>query len=388
MATVRTNSKNYLFIDFQFKHDGKYHRAREGTGLLDTKENRKQVEIHANLISAEIKAGSFYYLKHFPFGNLAPLLTVRRPEAKTFKEYAENWLKENAPPVFKPSTHADYTSAVDKYLIPYLGEKSIEAITESDLKHFMQFLINSKGRGDRLLTPKRINNIFVPLKTMLSEAHRRGAALSNPSEHISPLSVGKSVIKPFSQREVVYLVEMLAYPWREMVCVALHTGVRTGELIALKWGDIDFGHGQINISMSRTRGIEGLPKTEASQRSIDILPPVQDALMSLILNKTIPTRYLFHDDNGKPLNADHIREQIWYPALDRLGVERRTLYQTRHTYASLMLSAGEDMAWIAAQMGTSIEMLSKTYARYIKSPTRRDGSAYIRMLNGKPTANE
>jgi integrase len=75
------------------------------------------------------------------------------------------------------------------------------------------------------------------------------------------------------------------------------------------------------------------------------------------------------------------RHRIWYPTLARASLRPRDLYQTRHTFASLMLQTGEDPAWIARMMGHTItKMLYERYAAFIRYRTRQDGAAYLERV--------
>ena len=76
--------------------------------------------------------------------------------------------------------------------------------------------------------------------------------------------------------------------------------------------------------------------------------------------------FVFCNRDGEPLDLNNVTNRIWYPLLDRLGLERRRPYQTRHTAATIWLGAGENPEWVARQLGhTNTEMLFKTYSRYI-----------------------
>ena len=84
---------------------------------------------------------------------------------------------------------------------------------------------------------------------------------------------------------------------------------------------------------------------------------------------------------GGPLNHNNLTKRVWYPLLRHLGFRKRRPYQTRHTAATLWLAAGENPEWIARQMGhTTTEMLFRVYSRYVPNLTRRDGSAFERLL--------
>ncbi len=379
MGKVRVSHRGRLYLDFRFNGE----RYREGTGLKDSKENRATCERHLKLIEAEIAAGVFDYPKRFPHGNKIRSFVAPVPAAQTFREYAKNWLAENAPPNgLAPSTYSDYVSTLNAHLYPAIGDLPLSEISEGMLKSFRQRLAG--------LSPKRINNIFVPLKTIFKQARRRSEIVLDPTEFISPLKVGRSDIHPFSIEEINKILGALSGMWQAFFAVAFFTGMRTGELIALRWSDVDLPGGVIRVRKSITRGVEGLPKTERSQRDISMLPQVREALSGL----PRASEWVFPNGARNPHNADGVRNRIWQPTLEASGLfeeipnpekpgvkkkKFRTLYQTRHTYASLMLLAGEDRLWVADQMGTSLEMLSKTYARYIKTPTRRDGAAFLKM---------
>jgi integrase len=136
------------------------------------------------------------------------------------------------------------------------------------------------------------------------------------------------------------------------------------------------------------RGFEGSPKTESSVRDVDLLPPVVEALLTqraaqaaarLARGQGLPDLgrdYVFTMPSGRCVDPNRLREHVWNRTIARAGLRRRTMYQTRHTFASNALAAGEAPSWVAAMLGhTTPEMLFQVYARFIPNRTRRDGSA-------------
>jgi integrase len=100
-------------------------------------------------------------------------------------------------------------------------------------------------------------------------------------------------------------------------------------------------------------------------------PPLQSA----------SSPWLFPNEAGKPLHIANVRDRAWRSALRRAELRYRSFYQTRHTFVTLMLEAGESPAWIARQLGhTTPEMLFRRYRRFIPNLRRRDGSAATRWL--------
>ncbi len=91
--------------------------------------------------------------------------------------------------------------------------------------------------------------------------------------------------------------------------------------------------------------------------------------------------YVFTGSEGGLLNVNFLRERVWYPTLTKARLRRRIFYQTRHTFASNALAAGEAPSWVSRMLGhTSPEMLFTVYARFIPNKTRQDGSALLAKM--------
>jgi integrase len=139
--------------------------------------------------------------------------------------------------------------------------------------------------------------------------------------------------------------------------------------------------------------VEGTPKTPGSVRDVDMLPPVIEALRAqkaqqaaerLKSGQGTPEAerdYVFTGRQGGPAATPHLRGRVWAPTMARAGLRVRSAYQTRHTFASIALAAGENPTWISATLGhTSAEMLFSVYARFVPNHTRRDGSAMLARM--------
>jgi integrase len=135
-------------------------------------------------------------------------------------------------------------------------------------------------------------------------------------------------------------------------------------------------------------------------RDIDLSPPVVDALKAqkaqqaserLKTGRGAPELgqdYVFTGPESGLLNVNALRDRTWYPTLTKAGLRRRIMYQTRHTFASNALAAGEAPSWVAAMLGhASPEMLFSVYARYIPNRTRRDGSALLNRMTERKDAD-
>lgn len=163
--------------------------------------------------------------------------------------------------------------------------------------------------------------------------------------------------------------------------MAFFSGLRPGEQIGLQWDDLDWHRKTIGVRRAVNRFGEGPTKTIGSTRDVAMLPPVERAFRDQRPDVESDGGWIFPNRDGGPLDMTNLRERVWKPALRRAGLRYRTMYQTRHTYATLMLGAGEDIGWVAKQLGhASIEMVIRRYHRFIPNLTRRDGSAATRWL--------
>jgi integrase len=137
----------------------------------------------------------------------------------------------------------------------------------------------------------------------------------------------------------------------------------------------------ITIREGRVQGIEGPPKTLSSYRDIDMLDPLYEVLRQHRLVSPQDATHVFTGKKGAPMEVNNLRNKVWYPALQKGKLRKRTMYQTRHTFASLMLSHGEDPLWVARMLGhTTLDMIFRHYGKFIRNRMRRDGLRFTKGL--------
>ena len=297
---------------------------------------------------------------------------IKRPEPEKektpFGQVAKQWVKIKTKKV-KTSTLRDYRGAMNYYILPRFGNVPIDEITYLDIEEFISGLECSH---------KRINNILVPMRSLMKFALKAGIIENNPMSLVENLKVTKPDIYPLSMEEVHRFLDAVNPYFRPFFVVAFFTGMRFGEMAALKWKNVDFKHGVIKIRETRVRGEEGRPKTPGSIRDIRILPPVEEALREQQKVTLSRSDYVFINMKGRNLLPNSINYHIWKPALRKAGLKPRSLYQTRHTFATLMLDAGELPGWVQNMMGhETLKMILERYYSYIRNYQRDDGSAFM-----------
>lgn len=397
MGSVRKSMhSNLLFFDFRYRGV----RCREYTLLTDTAANRKNMEKVLARIESEINLGTFDYARFFPNSNMIGKLaekaaavavqheTVGRgaapvvlaPTTPFFEEFCEEWYQENEIS-WKRSYRATLRVTFNRYLIPNFGKREVGHITKGDILKFRSTLAKVKNGSKEGLSPDRINHIMTPLRMILNEAADR-FNFNTPYVGIKPLKVPKSDIDPFSLEEINLFLAHVRKDFKNYYMVRFFTGLRTAEIDGLKWRYVDLQKGYISVRETLVNGHTETTKTPESVRDIAMSRPVYEAFREQhVLTGGDDERLVFCSREGLPLARRNVMNRIWYPTLRRLGLKMRKPYQTRHTTATLWLAAGENPEWIARQMGHSTtRMLFTVYSRYIPNLTRKDGSAFERLL--------
>jgi integrase len=188
-------------------------------------------------------------------------------------------------------------------------------------------------------------------------------------------------IHPFTTEEWARLIKFIPAWYQPYFQLAVLTGMRPSEQVALKWGAVDDKF--IHVELSRVRNLEKRDlKTWASNRRIEIRPSMDKVLQALKTQREIKGGYLFLNMAGKPIQQNVLRE-VWVTAIKKSALPFRRMYETRHTFASWALASGETPEWVARTLGhVNTSMVYKTYGRYIPNLTHQDGSALERMISG------
>ena len=405
MGSIRSrNDSGYLFIDFRYRNE----RCRELTALPDTPANRKRLQKLLEKVEADIATGSFDYRSQFPgsrnalkfdqspmheairsLGNVladseAPIMNAAnadqfRPKTPLFRDFAETWYAEKEVE-WRRSYKEHIRDDLTKLLIPKFGDQEVGQITKADILSFRAQLAKVLARKKTTpLSNSRINRIINPLRQILNEAADR-FDFRMSFQNIKQLKVRKSDVDPFSLEEVKSIIATVRADFRNYFSVRFFSGLRTGEVHGLQWKYIDFEHRVIRVRETFVLGEDEYTKTDSSQRDIQMSQIVFNALKKQY-ESTGQQKYVFCARDGSPLDNKNFINRVWNPLLRHLGLKVRRPYQCRHTSATLWLASGESPEWIAQQLGHSTtEMLFRVYSRFVPNLTRRDGSAFERLL--------
>lgn len=372
---IRKRGKT-LFIDFRcYTQESVRLRCRESEGP-DTVKNRKRVQQKWKAIEYHLKQNTFDYLKFFPYGAKAEHFANKK-EDMTFSEFWEKWTSGRA---VRKGTEYNADLLYENHLKPYFGEWHISDVTEQEV------LIWRKNITNKGMKESTVNTYMRILCGCLKSATKQNLIDAFPCEDIKRLKELQPDIEPLSFEELNHLLDYLEQKdpeWYDIVLFWSRTGLRPGEFFALRWERVDMFNKQILIKETRAMNGEAAPvKTESSDRAINLRPAVYAAIKRQQARTGLMDKWVFM----APGNRESKQFHQWAPGefraafkyrLRLAGVKVRPPKQLRHTFATLHIGAGENIAWVSKTMGHSeIETTLKRYTRFIPDLTGDDGGAF------------
>lgn len=359
---VRPASRSSIEITFVYRGV----RCRERIALKPTATNLKRAERHRAAILDAIDAGTFDYKTTFPSSPRAEQFDQRGPD--TVASYMRQWLADRRPEI-AASTAEGYKKIIEGQIIPALGQIRLADLKRADVRDWL------RGKD---VSRKRLGNIVSPLRYALRQAADDELISANPLQGWTPMRrepPKPDPIDPLTADEQSAILKAAGDPGQNLLQFGFWTGMRVSELIALQWDDIDWRSCEAAVSRARTQAGDApeTTKTPTGSRRVTLLAPAMDALRAqLAWSRFHPSGCVWldprHDD---PWVGDQaLRKSLWKPALRKAGVRYRYPYQMRHTFASMMLSAGEPVMWVAAQLGhTDWAFTARTYSRWMPEST-------------------
>lgn len=352
---IKQVSKGYV-IDFTLNKI----RYRETIPAPHSKTIQKKLRDQEAIYEMAIRISDKSYLDKYPNSKILQKAFKCESDTLTIDDYSSIWFQQKQRN-WSHTTIRGYSQKYNSYIKPNFGHLR--------LKDFKASMFDEWASKQKL-SGKSINEARNVLHQIFKRAFNDEVIDFNPAERIERYKQEHKEPEPFNKDEITKILAALETPYREFFQFAIWTGLRTGELLALRWQDIDLEKGVAHIRKNITHGKEKEPKTKGSIRKIEMLPEAISALKSIINSKHYDNYRVFIDPKTKTTYkyADGLRKYVWMPTLKRIGVNYRYPYQCRHTFASMMLTAGRNPMWVASQMGHSDwGMIRKTYGRWIEN---------------------
>ena len=329
-------------------------RVREQLELSPTPANR---EIAARLrarIVAEIAHGTFSYARHFPNSPRAAA------DKQTFGAVGEAWLELQHE--LAKSTRDAYRKILRCYWKPALGDKAFAAVTPGDVLRAI--------KEAAFETAKTRNNALSVVRLVFAYGKGERHRADDPTDGIEFLPVQQADPDPFTEDEAGKILGWLdrnAPKHAPYFRFAFATGMRTSEMIDLRWPEVDFAARTARVDSAFVAREEKASTKTYRKRDVELSGVALAALGAQKAQTFMAYAHVFLDPlTGSPYASDKPPRLVMTRALKALGLRHRPAYNTRHTWATIALMHGALPVWVARQLGhSSVVMTFKHYGRWI-----------------------
>jgi integrase len=310
---------------------------------------------------------------------------------QTVAQYLDSWLRDTAQHTLQPRTYLRYEQLVRLHTVPVIGKVALTRLTAQHLSHlYAQKLAEG-------LSPRSVQFIHSVLHRALRQAERWNLIGRNPASLVqAPRPKGQGM-RPLSPEESLRFQAAARGDALEALWImAVRTGMRQGELLGLRWADVDWTASRVQVrhTLERTKGHWRLkePKTAGSRRSVKLPPVVVQALRAhrahqneqrLAVGPTWEDHDLvFCGPLGLPLDGRDL-DRRYLPLLERAGLPRIRFHDLRHTAATVALAAGVNAKVVQEMLGhASVTITLNVYSHVL--PTMQDDAVekVDRLLEG------
>jgi integrase len=248
------------------------------------------------------------------------------PEIR-FDDFAYKYLEEHGPHKAE-STRGRDQIIVDKHLIPFLGQKLLSEITLNNINLYIKHRDKVKQRNGKSIAKSTINRELNMVKSLFARAVEWGYLKENPCKGVKKLKTEVSEPVFLSPEEASRLMNAATGQMRGFIVTGLNTGMRKGELYALKWEDIDFKKCEVRVRRSKVKSFRVIPMNDLLAATLAQHP------------RHLTSQFVFHNSDGSPWkNVRNGFDAI----LHRAGVRPITLHGMRHTFISNLVELGVDL---------------------------------------------
>ncbi len=282
-----------------------------------------------------------------------------------YKDWLNEWLEYYVKPTTKNRTYMKYQKQIENHIMPKLGDYELENLSAGILQRF------TVGLSEKGLATNTINSIVSVVKSSLKRAVALGVVSAQYSDTIVRPKGREKKVECFTKAEQRKIEKYVSENKKSKlfgIVLCLYTGLRIGELLALKWSDLDLSKGIINITKSchdewnngQYVKITDAPKTENSYRIVPIPKQLLPRLKELKRQST--GEYMI---GGKSIYGAEVRsyQRMFETALKKLGIAHKGFHALRHTFATRALEVGMDVKTLSEVLGHSDPTITlKRYA--------------------------
>jgi integrase len=284
-----------------------------------------------------------------------------------FRTFATDW-QAHVIPMYKQSTQKNHRHILGKHLLPRFGDLALVEVTRQEIQGYVSHL-HQAGYA-----PKTIDHIHDVLSALLRTAVKWGHVPENPAQGVDLPAL--RTVRPkwaLTVQQAARLLDSLPPLGRTMAGLAMLSGLRRGELFALRWCDLDFDQWCLTVRQAVYEGRFDTPKTAAGLRQV----PLSQAALQLVTDwrtrckRLEPEALVFSTWSGKPISPNNVARQQIFPACTALGLERATWLTFRRTYSSWAHEKGVPGKMVAQLMGhAKVDTTLNVYTQVIDGALR------------------
>ena len=382
MAKKRANGEGNIRKRKDGRWVGRYtagHDPVTGKQIIKNVLGKTQAEVKEKLKKALVEAGQVDFTKSGKY---------------TVGTWMDEWFENVAKIKVRPSSHQTYKGYIDNHIKPNIGNIPLEKLTTMDLQKFYRKLL-TKGRVERIeskeqpkgLSAKTVRNINQVISSAMDLAVAQKIILVNPTNACELPKVEHQEMQTIPAEQLqAFLDEARATGVYEMYYIELATGLRRGELLGLKWQDIDWKNGIIKVrrQVARIDGeiVEAPLKTKNSYRAVTISPQAIEVLkQQKTKTKELKDPYIFPSPNGGPISPDSVNNML-KRVLERAGIPKVRFHDLRHTFATIALQNGVDIKTVSGMLGHfSAGFTLDTYAHVTTSAQKEAAQTIGNVLS-------
>jgi integrase len=282
--------------------------------------------------------------------------TLKSPTATTLRQAWEVWLagakdgsvRTRSGDTYKPSTWRSYEQAMNKHVLEEYGACRLSELTRLDLQDLAARLLADDKDAST------IRNTLMPLRAIYRRAIQRGELAVNPTTGLELPAVRGRRDRIVSSAQAAKLLSVLPDEDRALWATALYAGLRRGELLALRWEDVDLPAGLIRVTRSYdpVARVFVAPKSRAGVRTVPVPSVLREHLAAQRLRTGRAHGLAFGTDPVTPFDFRHVIQRA-LAAWKKTALEPIGLHEARHTFASLMIAAGVNAKALSTYMGHS-----------------------------------
>ncbi len=317
--------------------------------------------------------------------------TVAQRSARTLGDFLDEWLELQVNRL-RPTTWYSYGIAIGR-IKAGLGRSKLQAITPMELEHFYAKLIASGGRGKDGLSPKTVRNTHVVLRKALSDAERLGLVGRNAAAAARPPAAQRTELATWSSDQLRAFLDGVRDDRLYAAFVLLATtGMRRGEALGLRWGDLDFDAGGLSVSNTWTTAgpgtvVSGPPKTSRSRRQVYLDVATLDVLRDHRRHQNeerlavgpawnSDCDHVFTDEFGEPFHPDRF-SRLFHKYVAETKLPRIRLHDLRHSYATLALKAGVHPKIVSERLGHATVGVTLDLYSHVTPSIARDAADVV-----------